>query len=40
MEDFLWELFKMTGDVRYYVLLKNIENGGEDANKEDQRNSI
>ena len=25
MDKHLWELFKMTGDLRYYILLKGIE---------------
>lgn len=26
MEDLLWKLFKQTGDLRYYNLLKEMEN--------------
>ena len=26
MEKVLWELFKKTGDYRYYMLLKELEN--------------
>ena len=40
MNKILWDLFKTTGDVRYYVLLKKIEIGEEDASKESKRNSF
>ena len=40
MEDFLWKAFKETGDVRYYILMKRIINGGYDGDKESKRESI
>lgn len=26
MDNYLWELFKKTGDLRYYLLMKEMEN--------------
>ena len=37
--DIVWNLFKKTGDIKYYLMAKKIE-GEEDArNKENRRNS-
>lgn len=35
MENNLWNLFKTTGDLRYYILLRKIEEYG----KENKRDS-
>ncbi len=37
MEKNLWELFKTTGDLRYYILLRKLEQ--EDEVNKDKRNS-
>ena len=28
MNDSLWKLFSLTGDIRYYILMKEIEYNG------------
>lgn len=33
MEHYLWELFKKTGDLRYYLLMKEMETVVDDDNK-------
>lgn len=37
MDKCLWELFKTTGDLRYYILLKELEQ--DDENRESKRNN-
>lgn len=36
--DTLWKLFKTSGDVRYFNLIKKIE-GSKDGNNKDRRDS-
>lgn len=38
MNKFLWNAFKQTGDLRYYLLLKQMENE-KDADSEGQGNN-
>ena len=38
MEDLLWEIFKKTGDIKYYLLVKKIGSVNSGSNK-DRRNS-
>lgn len=38
MNKFLWNAFKQTGDLRYYLLLRQMENG-KDADSENKRNN-
>jgi len=39
MDNYLWELFKTTGDLRYYLLMKEMENAvDEDRESEGNRN--
>ena len=40
MKELLWQLFKTTGDVRYYNLLGKIEGSKKDANSKSRGNSI
>ena len=36
MNDILWKLFKNTGDLKYYLLMKEIE---KDEDRENKRNN-
>lgn len=27
MEELLWDLFRKTGDIKYFVLMKKVKNG-------------
>ncbi len=39
MNDIIWKLFKETGDIKYYILLKNInKRSDEDENTRSRRN--
>ena len=38
MEEILWKLFKKTGDIKYYLMLKKT-GSGEYGNKKDRRNN-
>ena len=38
MEDLVWEIFKKTGDIKYYLLAKRLK-GDSNADKENRRNS-
>ena len=40
MKDKLWQLFKKTGDIRYYVFLKEIESSETNENYESEGNSL
>lgn len=31
MKNKIWDLFKLTGDIRYYMMYKEMENVKEDA---------
>ena len=33
MDDVIWKLFKETGDIKYYILLRNIKEVFYNANK-------
>ena len=37
MDKILWDLFKTTGDIKYFLLLQKL--GGQDGKQENQRNS-
>ncbi len=41
MKDKMWELFKLTGNINYYLMYKEIEKQVEveNANKKGERNS-
>ena len=39
MDKFLWELFRNTGDLRYYNLLKKVEDSESDENRESKRDN-
>ena len=39
MDKILWDLFRNTGDYRYYIMLKKMENVLEDGNKKSKRNN-
>lgn len=39
MKNLLWNLFKETGDLRYYVFLKELESSNKDENRKSKRNS-
>lgn len=39
MDKMLWELFKKTGDYRYYMMLRELENVKEDGNQEGKRDN-
>lgn len=38
MNDILWELFRKTGNIKYYLLVKSLE-GDTIAEEKDSRNS-
>lgn len=37
MKDLLWKMFKETGELKYYLFMKEIE---EDEDRESKRNSF
>jgi hypothetical protein len=40
MRELIWNLFKETGDIKYYLLLKNInKRSDEDEDRGSRRNS-
>lgn len=39
MKDKIWDLFKITGDIKYYMMYKEMENIENNANNKNQRNS-
>ena len=40
MDNNIWEIFKSTGDIRYYLLLKEMESSVKDENRKSERNNI
>ena len=38
MEDLVWEIFKKTGDIKYYLLAKRLK-GDNNADEENRGNS-
>ncbi len=41
MDNVFWKFFKETGDIKYYLLLKNIDKRSDDVeNRTSRRNSI
>lgn len=38
MKELVWEIFKKTGDIKYFLLAKKLE-GESDADKKVRRNS-
>ncbi len=39
MRDILWNLFKKTGNFKYYLFFKKLEKDTEDENRKSNRNS-
>ena len=39
MKEKIWDLFKITGDIKYYMMYKEMENLEVNAEVEDKRNS-
>lgn len=39
MNQKIWNLFKLTGDIKYYIMYKEMEKKTKDASSKDQRNS-
>jgi len=37
--EIVWNLFKKTGDIKYYLMAKKIEGEANAGDKEDRRNS-
>ena len=40
MKEMLWQLFKSTGIINYYVLMKELENGEKHENRKGKRDCI
>lgn len=41
MDNVFWELFRKTGDIKYYLLLKNIDKRSDDIeNRTNRGNNI
>ena len=38
MKELVWEIFKKTGDIKYFLLAKKLE-GGSDADKKTRGNN-
>lgn len=39
MKDKIWDLFRLTGDIKYYMMYKEMEKEEEDASSKNQRNN-
>lgn len=39
MEDKIWDLFKLTGDIKYYMMYKEMERSSSNAEGESKRDS-
>ena len=39
MKDKIWDLFKITGDIKYYLMFKEMENQETDAEFKSERNN-
>lgn len=39
MEDKIWDLFKITGDIKYYLMFKEMEKNKTDAKHKSERNN-
>lgn len=39
MKDKIWDLFKLTGDVKYYMMYKEMERTDLDGSSKGERNS-
>jgi hypothetical protein len=39
MKEKLWQLFKITGDIRYYIMYKEMENTDIDGKSKSEGNS-
>ncbi len=39
MQNKIWNLFKLTGDIKYYMMYKEMENLEVDETREDKGNS-
>lgn len=40
MNEILWDLFKKTGNIKYYNLLQEIKRSDDNENRENRRNSF
>lgn len=40
MNEILWDLFKKTGNIKYYNLLQEIRRSDDNENRESRRNSF
>ncbi|MBR3049551.1 MAG: YqzL family protein [Bacilli bacterium] len=40
MNEILWNLFKKTGNIKYYNLLQEIKRSDDNENRENRRNSF
>jgi len=39
MKDKIWNLFKITGDIKYYMMFKEMEKEEQNASSKNQRNN-
>ena len=39
MKEKIWDLFKLTGDIKYYMMFKEMEKEENNASSKDQGNS-
>ncbi len=37
MDDIVWKLFKETGDIKYYILLRNMDKRSDDVENRTNR---
>ena len=40
MNEILWDLFKKTGNIKYYNLLQELKRSDDNENREGRRNSF
>ncbi len=39
MKEILWYLFRNTGELKYFIFLKELENNNKDEDRKSKRNS-
>lgn len=39
MKETIWNLFKITGDIKYYMMFKEMEKENNNASSKDKRNN-
>ena len=39
MKETIWNLFKITGDIKYYTMFKEMEKENNNASSKDKRNN-